>query len=205
MSGKKTLVLLFPGFENNSDEWSKIVEYEHPNHGAPISFMRKLKSLKLPIKHIDIDWSKQINVVQFVKELRNTLPKTQKLILIGHSIGFLFCYRFAELFPRQVKLMLSLDGSPIGPAGTANVNRVLEKNKNAVLVSYAKQVPLNAVKMPVRSVCYRNLHIKEDHVSYKAEETENLTIRYYTNIGHFVQTNELTVNDIIYDIKSVRL
>lgn len=205
MSSKKTLILLFPGFENNADEWSKIVEYGHPNRGAPISFMRRLKTLKLPIRHVDIDWTVPIDVVQFVKDLRETIPKTQKLVLIGHSLGALFCYRFAELFPRQVKLILSLDGSPLGPAGANNVNKVLEKNNNVVLVNYVKQIPLNEVKMPVKSICYRNLKIKDDQVNYKKEETANLTIRYYANIGHFVHANDLTVTDIINDLKSIRL
>lgn len=198
------LILLFPGYQNTAEEWKKVVEYGHPNRGKSINFMKRLKSLKHPIRHIDIDWTVPIDIPAFVKDLHKDVPKGVKLILIGHSLGLLFCYYYAMAFPNRVKMVLSLDGSFIGPSGKAHVEKVLAKNENPVLVDYAKQTPLKSVKFPMKAICYRNLHIRQDGmVNYRDESEVFERVRYYINIGHFVQTNPNTVEDIVNDISLI--
>ncbi len=196
------VILLFPGYDNTADEWSKIVEYVHPQRGTPISFLRRLKKLKIPIKHVDVDWKQKTNIAEFNQKLCEKFEKKTKFILIGHSIASLFCYDFVRQFTKRVKKVLLLDTTLIGPEGKAKVDKILAEGKDPIRADYATQTPVDAIEWPVSTVVYRNLHVREDGSCVVKKESggDKMYIRYYVNAGHFVHIHDYVVDDIIADV-----
>lgn len=199
------IILLFPGYQNSAAEWSEIVEYKHPQRGKRISFLRKLKETKRAIHFVDVDWSKKVDISKFNKELRTKFEKTASFILIGHSIASIFIHDFVSSFKKCVKKILLLDTTLIGPEGKSKVDAYLADNSGTadeVRKDLARQTPIAPIVWPVPTVQYRNIHMREDGSANIKKENggKRYRIRYYVNIGHFVQTDNQVVSDILADL-----
>lgn len=201
VSTKSLVILLFPGYENTADEWSKVVEYGHPDVGKPISFLRRLKKLKIPVQHVAVDWKQKTNVAEFNARLCEKFEKKTKFILIGHSLASLFCYNFVQQFKKRVKKVLLLDTTQIGPEGKSKVDKLLADGKDPIRVDYAAQTPVDDINWPVHTVLYRNLHVRDGTCTVKKDSGGDLLhVRYYVNAGHFVHIHDYVVDDVIADL-----
>jgi len=103
-SKEEPILVLFPGFDSNCATWSKIVEYKHPKRGTSIEFLEKLKKLGFPIYFAEIPWHLKDDVHKYIVTLRNSIQNkypNRKAILVGHSLGSLFCYLYAKNIRRK--------------------------------------------------------------------------------------------------------
>ncbi len=176
-----TQILLFAGYGDKGD-WDSIM-----------SGLRKIKNAK--VNAVAIPWEEKIDIEEFVSKL----PKS-KCIIIAHSIGFIFAYYLAKLRPKKVKLIISIDGSYIGPAAVA-ARKLITSELPPMLLNLIKQIPETIIEMPVRTICLRRLRI-EDGVLKKYIPEDNMydSIRYYIG-NHALHKDPVIAQDIIDLVK----
>jgi pimeloyl-ACP methyl ester carboxylesterase len=193
-------IVLFPGFDCNKATWSKIIEYGHPKHGSRAPFLVKLQKLGRPIHFADVTWKKDFDIAAFLRDLHESLSG-KKLILVGHSLGILFCYLYAKKYKDQCLGMISIDGSYFGPSAIEKIAKAVE-SKNEDLIYFVNHIPIKKLSMPVPTICYRNLKLKEPTLLKYTDESANkkYEVRYYVDKGHFL--HYAIPNDIIAGIAS---
>lgn len=190
------LLILFPGYNDEKATWKSY-------------FISKLKKIGDVYYPPDINQLTEVSIKKYIKDLR--FPKSDKIILIAHSIGLWFAYEFAKI--HKVDKIVSLDGTLIGKYIQYAVDRVLNNPKAEPLLKYlVKQAPLKATKFPVKTICFRNIVSRNDlkekeivsnkQAILESYNIKNYTVIFYVNKTHYLQDDRNVMKDIIYAIKN---
>lgn len=199
-------IFLFPGHKCKGDvnNWS-------------LYFLNRLKSIGEVIL-VNYPWyekaasnenvTHKLNINTFCTEIYNS-TNSNKIILIGHSMGSQFVYWLNVKFDKRVVLSILIDGSLWGPfwwkgKDYSNVELTDDPIKNIFIQisSYKKYQTIN-IKSPVISLWDYGGNPDRDQIRIKSEEYWEKTLDNYhsvkfENTKHYMHLNK-HVADFICD------
>ncbi len=180
------MIVLFPGYKCDMLTWTKIVEKDHPRKGEDIEFLSKLSKLPIDMHFASISWTTGLDVEKYIIDLGKILAG-RKLILVGHSLGMLFCYLYAKKYKEQVLGCISIDGCYLGTAAVKSIERI-KTGTDADLKYFANFIPIRDMTMPVNTICFRNLKmVANDRLEYTDEtKLKKYTVKHYVQLGHYL-------------------
>jgi hypothetical protein len=209
--------ILFPGYGMTKHSWA------HDLHLKKINFLNELKKLgkvhtytplynnihyyrqsnknkKFFDENINFDLN-YLDVKKHCKNIYNEIRKksNDKIVVIGHSIGSIYCYYFTKLYKKDCLFSIVIDGmylylpnkykighKNITDNGLHTLQHKIKNNENndkelkkmlhIVFDEIHKQIPKEII-FPVKTVYFRNLPLSYEEINNKNnKDNESMTI-----------------------------
>ena len=152
---KKTLNYLYYNDKYNLNDFIKLLEridtvfipeipYSNLYYYSENKTMKTMKTMYEPIDYLDYD---DLFLDKYITKLYNSIDKKiykAPYIVIGHSHGIYYACEFAKQYSKEIKYIISLDGSWI--SNELNKQRLLSwKNKGKIIPKISNQKTLETL------------------------------------------------------------